>query len=70
MWMRITWGKVRPGLWDSFEELYGRIADHFELETLEENENNSAFHDAGIISGVINSYINLLEKARASGPVT
>jgi heme-degrading monooxygenase HmoA len=27
MWMRITWGKVRPGLWDSFEELYGRIAD-------------------------------------------
>ncbi len=27
MWMRITWGKVRPGLWEPFEELYARIAD-------------------------------------------
>lgn len=27
MWMRITWGKVRPGLWEAFEELYVRIAD-------------------------------------------
>ena len=25
--MRITWGKVRPGLWASFEELYARIAE-------------------------------------------
>lgn len=27
MWMRITWGKVRPGLWEPFEDLYARIAD-------------------------------------------
>ena len=27
MWMRITWGKIRPGLWEPFEELYTRIAD-------------------------------------------
>jgi heme-degrading monooxygenase HmoA len=27
MWMRITWGKVRPGTWTPFEELYARIAD-------------------------------------------
>lgn len=25
--MCIAWGKVRPGLWDSFAQLYGRIAD-------------------------------------------
>lgn len=25
--MRITWGKVRPGMWVPFEELYARIAD-------------------------------------------
>ena len=27
MLMRITWGKVRPGLWDTFEGLYARVAD-------------------------------------------
>jgi heme-degrading monooxygenase HmoA len=27
MWMRITWGKVRPGLWESFEALYSQVAD-------------------------------------------
>lgn len=27
MWMRITWGKVRPGLWDAFEALYAQVAD-------------------------------------------
>lgn len=27
MWMRITWGKIRPGLWEPFERLYASIAD-------------------------------------------
>lgn len=28
MLMRITWGKVRPGLWDKFEETLKRAAEH------------------------------------------
>lgn len=27
MLMRITWGKVRPGLWAAFEEEFHRLAD-------------------------------------------
>jgi heme-degrading monooxygenase HmoA len=27
MYMRITWGKVRPGLWETFETTYKRVAD-------------------------------------------
>lgn len=45
--------------------LYLQIGDFFGLEQLDDNDpENSDYKDAGITSGVINSFINLLEKAR------
>lgn len=47
--------------------LYTQIGDFFGEEQLsEENAGSGSYHDAGIISGVMNSYINLLEKTRLS----
>ena len=47
--------------------LYGRIGDYIQFDELKnvDIENNST-NDAGIISGTINLFINLLEKARQS----
>ena len=45
--------------------LYTHIGDFFGFEEMDENDpESSGYQDAGITSGVINSFINLLEKAR------
>ncbi|MDP4264209.1 MAG: hypothetical protein Q8941_16895 [Bacteroidota bacterium] len=45
--------------------VYTRIGDFYGEEQLaDENAENPSYQDAGIISGVINSFINLLEKIR------
>jgi hypothetical protein len=45
--------------------LYTLIGDFFGVEQLDDKDpDNSTYQDAGITSGVINSFINLLEKAR------
>jgi hypothetical protein len=45
--------------------IYVQIGDFFGMEQLEdENSDDPSFNDAGIISGVINSFVNLLEKTR------
>lgn len=43
--------------------LYMLIGDYFGLDEDQESEENPKY-DAGVISGVINSFINLLEKSR------
>jgi hypothetical protein len=45
--------------------LYTQIGDYFGFDEMDENDpESSGYQDAGITSGVINSFINLLEKAR------
>jgi hypothetical protein len=42
--------------------LYTQISDYFGIDNV--GADDPEFHDAGIISGVISAYVNLLEKAR------
>ncbi|HLG39611.1 MAG TPA: hypothetical protein VI461_08075 [Chitinophagaceae bacterium] len=45
--------------------LYTQIGDYFGIEELDDDDSDDpAYRDAGLISGVINAYVNLLEKAR------
>ncbi len=45
--------------------LYMLIGDFFELDKFEDEDiENDSYHDSGIISGAVNSFINLLEKSR------
>jgi hypothetical protein len=45
--------------------LYTQIGDYFGIEELDDDDSDDpAYRDAGLISGVISAYVNLLEKSR------